>query len=223
MKKLMLFTFILAGFIFISLHTIRGIILWNLTQIKNSSEGNCQDVGEVVRVFDFQTSDPNLLFVPNINMPINVASGSGVAVKRGYILSSAHIFSQKESNPFANYQSAKIIKKDEKIDLILLKIPKAMKSFKIASSIRVGEEVTVIGYPAGIDVFLFGHVANFNKEIILLDIKVIKGASGGAVINKKGELLGIFKGGIGEPDMMGIAINYPRIKKFLEKTPAKYK
>ena len=60
----------------------------------------------------------------------------------------------------------------------------------------------------------------FYCDFLISFTKVIKGTSGGVVMNKKGELLGIFIGGKGEPDMLGMAINFPRIKKFLKGTPA---
>lgn len=102
----------------------------------------------------------------------------------------------------------------------------------ILSAIFPDYMLYVRGYGSGITIrnnyiLSSAHIVYNKKQLPFINdkyyAKVIKGMSGGAVINEKGELLGVFKGGVGEPDMLGLAVNFPRIKKFLKGTPAEYK
>lgn len=195
----------------------------NQKNVNNPNNSIGDNVGNVVRI----TTCGQLHILSTIfpdYMLYAQGYGSGITIGNNYILSSAHIVYNKKQLPFINDKYyAKVIKRDQDSDLLLLKISNSAKSFKLANSISLGEKVIIWGYPAGYESFIFGRVANFTEEIIFLDAKVIKGMSGGAVINEKGELLGIFKGGVGEPDMLGLAVNFPRIKNFLKNTPAEYK
>jgi len=197
-----------------------GIYFSNQKKINNpngSIENNCGDVVNITscnRLHILTTLFPDYILYAH-------GFGSGITIKNGYILSVEHIVYKEELLPFINNQYyASVIKKDNDFDLALLKTSNFSKPFKLANSISIGEKVIIWGYPAGIQGFMHGWVTNFNEDLIFLDAKVIKGMSGGAVINEKGELLGVFKGGVGEPDRLGIAINFPRIKKFLKGTPA---
>jgi S1-C subfamily serine protease len=205
--------FIIAGFIRFS----------NQKNINNPNNSIGDNVGNVVRITTCGQLHILSAIFPDYMLYVR-GYGSGITIGDNYILSSAHIVYNEKQLPFINDKHyAKVIKKDKNSDLLLLKISNSAKSFKLANSITIGEKVIIWGYPAGCESFIFGRVANFTEEIIFLDAKVIKGMSGGAVMNEKGELLGVFKGGIGEPDMLGLAVNFPRIKKFLKGTPAEYK
>ena len=211
------FILVLVGFLIISL-----ICAYNQNKINKPGNSIENNVGEVVNI-----TSCNQLHLLTITFPDYVlyahGFGSGVALKDGYILSVEHIVNKKELLPFINEKYyATVVKKDKDFDLALLKTSDFARSFKIAKSTSVGEKVIVWGYPAGIQGFIHGWVANFNEDFIFLDIKVIQGMSGGAVINEKGELLGVFRGGVGQPDMLGVAVNFSRIKKFLKGTLAEY-
>lgn len=212
-----LFILVLVGFSIIGL-----ICASNQNKINNPGNSIENNVGEVVNI-----TSCNQLRLLAITFPDYVlyahGFGSGITLEDGYILSVEHIVHKEELLPFINNQYyATVIKKDKNFDLALLKISNFARPFRIAKSISIGEKVIVWGYPAGLQGFIHGWVANFNEDFIYLDMRVIQGMSGGAVINEKGELLGVFKGGVGQPDMLGIAINFPRIKKFLKGTLAKY-
>jgi S1-C subfamily serine protease len=204
---------IVSGFIYFS----------NQNKINNHNGSIGDNVGNVVRITSCTQFHALSSMFPDY-MLYAQGYGSGISIGNNHILSSAHIVRNEKQLPFINDKYyAKVIKKDLNHDLLLLKTNDASKPFKIANSISIGEKIVIWGYPNGLQAFIFGRVASFNEEIIFLDSKVIKGMSGGAVINEKGELLGVFTGGVGEPDMLGIAINFPRIKKFLKGTPAEYK
>ncbi len=208
------FILVLVGFSIIGL-----ICASNQNKINDPGSSIENNVGEVVNI-----TSCNQLHLLAITFPDYIlyahGFGSGIALENGCILSVEHIVHKKELLPFINKKYyATVIKKDSNFDLALLKTSAFAKPFRLAKSISVGEKVIVWGYPAGLQGFMHGWVANFNEDFIFLDIKVIQGMSGGAVINGRGELLGVFKGGIGNPDMLGIAVNFPRIKKFLKETP----
>jgi S1-C subfamily serine protease len=218
-KICILFIVIILGILIVSI----GIYFSNQEKINNPNDSIENNCGDVVNI-----TSCNRLHILAITFPDYIlyahGFGSGITLKNGYILSVEHIVHKEELLPFINGQYyATIIKKSGDFDLALLKISNFAKPFKLAKSISIGEKVLVWGYPAGIQGFIHGWVANFNENLIFLDIKVIQGMSGGAVINEKGELLGVFRGGIGSPDMLGVAVNFPRIKKFLKGTPAEYK
>lgn len=215
---------ILLILIIISLSIAFGFIHFsNQKRINNPDNAMENNIGNVVRITTCGKLHILSAMFPDYML---YARGydSGISIGNNYILSSAHIVYDEKQLPFVNNKYyAEVIKKDPDSDLLLLKISNSAKSFKLANSISIGEKVLIWGYPAGFQAFIFGRVANFTEEIIFLDSKVIKGMSGGAVINEKGELLGVFKGGIGEPDILGLAVNFPRIKKFLKGTPTEYK
>lgn len=215
---------ILLILIIIGLSTISAFIYFsNQKKIKNPDDSMGDNVGNVVRITSCTQFHTLSAMFPDY-MLYTQGYGSGISIGNNYILSSAHIVRDEKQLPFIdNKYYAKVAKKDINYDLLLLKIDNPFKPFKIANSISIGEKIVIWGYPNGLQAFIFGRVASFNEEVIFLDSKVIKGMSGGAVINEKGELLGVFTGGVGEPDMLGIAINFPRIKKFLKGTPAEYK
>jgi S1-C subfamily serine protease len=210
--------------VLISLLIVSGFIYFSNQEKTNKPSDSIGDnIGNVVRITSCVQFHTLLAMFPNY-MLYAQGYGSGISIENNHILSSAHIIHNEKQLPFINDKYyAKVIKKDLSCDLLLLKNDNASKSFKLANSISIGEKIIIWGYPNGLQAFIFGRVASFNEEIIFLDSKVIKGMSGGAVINEKGELLGVFTGGVGEPDMLGIAINFPRIKKFLKGTPAEYK
>jgi S1-C subfamily serine protease len=218
-RAITLFIIILIGFIITSVF----VCFSNQNKINNPNGSIGNNVGNVVRITSCTQFHTLSAMFPDY-MLYAQGYGSGISIGNNHILSSAHIIHNEKQLPFINNKYyAKVIKKDLNCDLLLLKTDNASEPFKLANSISIGEKIIIWGYPNGLQAFIFGRVASFNEEIIFLDSKVIKGMSGGAVINERGELLGVFTGGVGEPDMLGIAINFPRIKKFLKGTPAEYK
>ena len=194
----------------------------NQKMINNRGSSLENNVGEVVNITSCNQLHLLTTVFPDYILYAH-GFGSGITLKDGYILSVEHIVHKKELLPFINEKYyATVIKKDGNFDLALLKTSDFARPFRLAKSISIGEKVIVWGYPVGIQGFIHGWVASFSEDFIFLDVKVIQGMSGGAVINEKGELLGVFKGGVGQPDMLGVAVNFPRIKKFLKGTSVKY-
>ncbi len=139
----------------------------------------------------------------------------------GYILTNNHIVSTSSESDFYEVSSAtkvtvklfndeteyeaKIIGTDEQTDLAVIKIdkndlPKA--EFADSDSIKVGEFAMAVGNPLGMESSITcGVVSAVNREItdsdgntytlIQTDAAINSGNSGGALVNSKGQVIGI--------------------------------
>ncbi len=152
---------------------------------------------------------------PYENKQILSATGSGVIISSdGYIVTNNHVVQEAEKIEVTlndkNIYSAKIIGTDPSTDLALLKIeatelPTVM--FGNSDDVRIGEWVLAVGNPfnltstvtAGIvsakarNINILGKNSNESpiESFIQTDAAVNPGNSGGALVNTKGELIGI--------------------------------
>jgi S1-C subfamily serine protease len=140
-----------------------------------------------------------------------VSSGSGVIIsKDGYIVTNNHVIERAEKlEVLHNKRSyeAKLIGTDPTTDLALIKIESSdLPAIKIGSSkdLKVGEWVLAVGNPfnltstvtSGIVSAKSRHVGVVNnrfpiESFIQTDAVINPGNSGGALVNIKGELVGI--------------------------------
>lgn len=145
-------------------------------------------------------------------------AGSGVLVhEEGYIVTNYHVIENGEeiyaSTSDGKKYQATLVGVDEPTDLALLKIEKEdgvfpYLSFANSSDAKVGEQVVAIGNPLGEfeGSITVGYVSALNRSIetqdvygqakvmqglIQTDAPINRGNSGGALINARGELLGI--------------------------------
>ena len=111
-----------------------------------------------------------------------------------------HIYGDDDDSLY----DAKIVGRDEATDLAVLKIEaEGLKAVKIgdSSNLRVGEFVMAIGNPLGLESSVStGIVSAINRTIeegdynytaIQTDAAINSGNSGGALVNSRGELIGI--------------------------------
>ncbi|MCP4216737.1 MAG: serine protease, partial [bacterium] len=95
--------------------------------------------------------------------------------------------------------SAKVVGKDVFSSTILLKLEKkALKPIKRTKNCELGDWAALVGlfynrFPA----IYHGFVGSVSDEELLLNAPVVPGSLGGAVVNKKGELMGIIRGRFG--------------------------
>ena len=138
-------------------------------------------------------------------------SGSGTHIKlnnESYILTCGHLFESKDDlisvttneptlkNEFTKKDEATIVLLDKEKDLALIKLNREWNYpyLKIANKEpSLGEPVWVVGNPDVLnDVITFGKVVGyFRKDYYILSAKAYYGNSGGCVINRKGEIVGI--------------------------------
>lgn len=148
-------------------------------------------------------------------------SGSGVILSEdGYILTNNHVISSADSSSFYQVSDAKSIKvkiygdnteydaeiigADSQTDLAVLKINKTgltPAELGDSSSVQIGEFVLAIGNPYELDYSVTaGIISALNREmtventtynVIQADCAINSGNSGGALVNSKGEVIGI--------------------------------
>ena len=134
------------------------------------------------------------------------AQGSGVVIKeKGYLITNFHVFNYAERLAIKkgnNYLSLDtIIGVNINKDIVIFKIDtKSYPSIKLADprSIQIGQKVVAIGYPLGLDITISeGIISGLRNDIkddrhlLQFDAAISHGSSGGAVLNSKGELIGI--------------------------------
>lgn len=143
-----------------------------------------------------------------IQTPRRTATGSGVIISAdGYIVTNNHVVEGADEltvtlNDNKEF-SARIIGNDKTTDLALIKIDgKSLPAIVIANSddIRVGEWVLAVGNPLGLNNTVTAGIvsakarslgANGVESFIQTDAAINQGNSGGALVNTRGELVGI--------------------------------
>ena len=162
-----------------------------------------------------------------------ISCGTGCIIdKRGIILTSAHVVDKGDNVVVTMFNgqdyNAKVIKRfGENKDIALLKINTNLdlKTVKLGNSekIRVGQKVLAIGNPFGFNGTLTQGIISridYAKNRIQTDAAINPGSSGGPLLNKNGEIIGINQA-IYNPDNnisnigIGFAIPINLIKEYL--------
>lgn len=143
-------------------------------------------------------------------LPRQRGLGSGVIVSRdGYILTNHHVVDSAE-NISVDFQdnrtlTAKLVGSDKPSDLALLKVEATdLKALTLGNSdeVRVGDVVLALGNPLGIgQTVTMGIISAKGRstgvgdgsyeDFLQTDAPINHGNSGGALVNTKGELVGI--------------------------------
>jgi S1-C subfamily serine protease len=164
-----------------------------------------------------------------------MSCGTGCIIdKSGVILTSAHVIESGKNIIVTMYNGqnyeARILKHfDESEDIVLLKIdvPQELKTVKFGDSekIKVGQKVLAIGNPFGFTGTLTQGIISridYAKNRIQTDAAINPGSSGGPLLNKHGEIIGINQA-IFNPDNnisnigIGFAIPINSIKEYMKK------
>ena len=154
-------------------------------------------------VFD----DPSIKFIQEPSL------GSGIVVdRRGFIVTNAHVVSKAENLKVVVFgyerreYPAEIVRKDVLNDIAILRIyPDAPLPTAIlgdSDMIRVAESVMAVGSPFGLEHTVTAGIISDDsrdlviedqtyKEMIQTDASINSGNSGGALVNTKGEVIGI--------------------------------
>ena len=143
-----------------------------------------------------------------VQTPRRTATGSGVIISAdGYIVTNNHVVEGADEltvtlNDNKEF-SARIIGNDRTTDLALIKIDgKNLPAITIANSdqVKVGEWVLAVGNPLGLNNTVTAGIisakartlgANGVESFIQTDAAINAGNSGGALVNTRGELVGI--------------------------------
>lgn len=168
---------------------------------------NDQDIPEPLRRF-FGLPAPNDQDQPQREQK-RTSLGSGVIIsKDGYVVTNNHVVENADTinvrlTNFEEYD-AKIIGRDPKTDLALLKItPKnglPVTTFGDSDKLRVGDWVMAIGNPFGFEQTVTAGIVSGKgrslgsgpyESFIQTDASINPGNSGGPLFNLKGEMVGI--------------------------------
>jgi len=176
--------------------------------------------------------------VLDLNVAEELGLGSGVVISSdGYIITNWHVAGDKFSTCYVTLEdgsinSGNVVWADSSLDLAIVKINKAgLKSLNIGNSenLQLGQEVWAIGNPVGVEfqrTITKGIVSGLNRtikiedengksymeDLIQTDASINSGNSGGALINKNGELIGINTVKITTAEGIGFAVPINAIK-----------
>ena len=143
-----------------------------------------------------------------VQTPKRAAAGSGVIISSdGYIVTNNHVVDGADEltvtlNENSKEYSARIIGADATTDLALIKIDaKNLPAIVVANSddVKVGEWVLAVGNPLGLNNTVTAGIVSAKarsmgqgvSSIIQTDAAINQGNSGGALVNTRGELIGI--------------------------------
>jgi serine protease Do len=169
--------------------------------------------------------------------------GSGFIIdKEGYLLTNNHVVRDAEDILVTladeNEYNAKIIGKDEDMDVALLKIDAKedlpVVKFGNSDALQIGEWVVAIGNPFGLEHTVTAGIVSAKwrtigqgpyNSFIQTDASINPGNSGGPLFNIKGEVVGINSAIVAEGQGIGFAIPINMVKDVLEdlKTEGKIK
>jgi serine protease Do len=162
-----------------------------------------------------------------VTIKTDVSQGTGFIIDaEGYVITNAHVLSGARSvNAITSQQKqilAELIGYDLNLDLALLKIPGNYQEIELGNSdnIQIGEKVIAIGNPLGLQFSVSeGIVSAVNRPgsngieaYIQTDAALNPGNSGGPLINKQGEVIGINNFKVGGGESLGFALESNYIK-----------
>ncbi|MDI9497326.1 MAG: trypsin-like peptidase domain-containing protein [Bacillota bacterium] len=156
-------------------------------------------------------------------------AGSGVIITAdGYILTNRHVIENSHSVQVrladGNEYEAELVGSDDVTDLAVLKIDEEdlpFLEFGDSSELHVGDQIVAIGNPLGDlqGTVTAGYVSALNRDVetesgtlygvIQVDAAINSGNSGGALLNTRGELVGINVAKPVRTGVEGIAFSIP--------------
>lgn len=167
------------------------------------------------------------------------SEGSGIIIKSdGYIMTNHHVveMAKDKSAKIEVYlptqkdkpYQAKIVGSDWRTDLAVLKIEATnLPAAELGDSdeLKVGDQVVAIGNPAGLELMgsvTVGYISGLNRNIPIEDIKDMKliqtdaainpGNSGGALVNSRGQVIGVNNAKMGGQGFEGLGFAIPMNK-----------
>lgn len=183
-----------------------------ISQTQNTGNGEESDDG-LTSTQIYKTVSPSIVSIVVDDITVgSEASGSGVIMSSdGYIITNAHVVS--DGNKFTVITSdntqyeAELVGSDTQTDLAVLKISTKDKltvaEFGKSDELTVGDRCYAIGSPGGVEFqnsFTGGFVSAIDRDVtindrvmtlIQTDAAINPGSSGGALINKYGQVVGI--------------------------------
>ena len=154
-------------------------------------------------------------------------TGSGVAIPEG-ILTNAHVVEGAQTAELllsdGRRVAALVVRRDPTADLALLTTSERLPALGLATAAaqRQGDQVLVLGYPAGIGgqaTLTTGIISATRREgevvYIQTDAAINHGNSGGALVNMQGHLIGLPTFFLRDNQNLGFAVAGETISEFL--------
>lgn len=146
----------------------------------------------IVKVLSRSQGQSFSIYVTGISIDSHHVISNMEVIRKPY----SHIYIQTTDN---KYLPATLVGKDSGTSIILLKVEQGgLFPVKMAKKGEVGDWVTVVGvmYNKFPSVFQ-GLVSQLTDEKMILNTPVFPGVSGSAVVNQRGELVGMVRGRMG--------------------------
>jgi len=162
-----------------------------------------------------------------VTIKTDVSQGTGFIIEEnGYIVTNYHVIENAKSAAIFTYDGethqVKLLGFNLDLDIALLKISGNFDALELADSedIQLGEKVIAIGNPLGLQFSVSeGIISNINqagpngiKAYIQTDAALNPGNSGGPLIDKQGEVVGINNFKISGSEGIGFALESNYIK-----------
>jgi len=162
-----------------------------------------------------------------VTIKTDVSQGTGFLIdNRGYVITNAHVLSGGTTLLVQNYEQTnfetQFIGYNAEFDIALLKISGDFEKLNLGNSneIQIGEKVIAIGNPLGLQFSVSEGIisavhrvgANNVDAYIQTDAALNPGNSGGPLINKQGEVIGINNFKISGGESLGFALESNYIK-----------
>jgi len=156
-----------------------------------------------------------------VTVRTNVGQGTGfIITNEGYIVTNLHVLTGGSEIISITYEKeamrTSFIGSDDVLDIALLKISGTHTPLKFgkSDSVQIGEKVIAIGNPLGLQFSVTEGIVsavdrtgpNNLDAYIQTDAALNPGNSGGPLINKKGEVIGINNFKIGGSESIGFAL-----------------
>lgn len=195
----------------------------------------------VVGISKLQSTDSSFFSLEAVET-YNLGTGVIVA-KEGYVITNYHVSGKKSSKCYVTLEdgkeyTAQVVWTDENLDLSILKIniTKEVNYAKLgdSDSLRIGQGVYAIGNPLGAEfqkTVTSGIISaldrtikiedeqksSYMEDLIQTDASINSGNSGGPLIDKEGNVIGITSVKITDAEGIGFAIPVNIIKPIIEK------
>ncbi len=197
-----------------------------------------KSIDSVVGITTKTKATKNTIFGSQTGYVEGVGSGS-IVTKDGYILTNSHVVSNGDASEINVLLSdnktvkAKLVWNDTTLDLAIIKVEaKNLSPIDLGDSdkVKVGDKAVAIGNPLGLQLqstVTSGIISGLNRTVsfengaqmdglMQTDAAINAGNSGGALLNSRGELVGINTAKAGNSDGIGFAIPVNLAKKVIK-------
>lgn len=197
-----------------------------------------KSIDSVVGITTKTKATQNTIFGPQTGYVEGVGSGS-IVTKDGYILTNSHVVSNGDASEINvlfsddKTKKAKLVWNDTTLDLAVIKVEaNNLSPIDLGDSdkVSVGDKAVAIGNPLGLELqstVTSGIISGLDRTVsfqngarmdglMQTDAAINAGNSGGALLNSKGELVGINTAKAGNSDGIGFAIPVNLAKKVIK-------